>query len=138
MWNLPLQTHRYFIEALGGMHLETMLYLQFTKFIQSINIGIKEAPIYLLNIIKDDTNTITGRNIREILNSTNENNIFNLKLSKIREHKFCEVPENEKWRINFIKELTNVKLKNLEINFTKNEELTRKEIDAIIEIISTM
>ena len=52
--------------------------------------------------------------------------------------KFCELPENEKWRINFIKELTNVKLKNLEINFTNNEEFTRKEIDAIIEMISTM
>ena len=98
----------------------------------------QRSTIYLLNIIKDDTNTITGRNIHEILNSTNENNIFNLKLSKIRKHKFCELPENEKWRINFIKELTNVKLKNLEINFTNNEEFTRKEIDAIIEIISTM
>ena len=138
MWNLPLQTHRYFIEALGGMHLKTMLYLRFAKFIQSMNIGIKDAPIYLLNIIKDNTDTITGRNIREILNCTNEVNIFKLKLSKLRKHKFCELPEHEKWRINMIKELTNVKLKNLEINFTNNEDLTTKEIDAIIENICTM
>ena len=64
--------------------------------------------------------------------------VFKLKLSKLRKHKFCELPEHEKWRINMIKELTNVKLKNLEINFTNNEDLTTKEIDAIIENICTM
>ena len=43
MWDLPLQTHRYFIEPLGGTHLQTMLYTRFTKFIQSISNGMKKS-----------------------------------------------------------------------------------------------
>ena len=58
----------YLIEPLGGTHLETMLFTRYTKFNQLIFTGIKEAPIYLINIIKNNTNTITGRNITEILN----------------------------------------------------------------------
>ena len=106
--------------------------------VTSINSGIKEAPIYLLNLIKNNTDTITGRNIREILNITNENNIMNLNIDKLRKHKFSELPENEKWRITMIKELTNIKLKNLQVKFTNDQELSIKEIDSMIENIATM
>ena len=88
-----------------------MLFTRFTKFIQSIVTGIKEAPIYLLNLIKNNTDTITGRNIREILNRTNKRDIFNVNISELKKQKFCELPENEKWRVNLIKELTNIKMK---------------------------
>lgn len=94
--------------------------------------------IYLLNLIKNNTDTITGRNIREILNITNENNIMNLNIAKLRKHKFSELPENETWRITMIKELTNIKLKNLQVKFTNDQELSIKEIDAMIENIATM
>ena len=138
MWDLPLQTHRYLIEELGGIHLETMLFLRFTKFIQSINSGIKEAPIYLLNIIKNNTNTITGRNIKEVLNRTNENDIFNVKLAELKKEKFFDLPQNEKWRPNLIKELTNIKMKSLKVNFTNGEELKKDEINDLIDIVATM
>ena len=36
MWRLPCNTHRYFIEPLGGCHAKTMIYCRFVKFIQSI------------------------------------------------------------------------------------------------------
>ena len=48
MWDLPLKTHRHFIEALGGMHAKTMLYTRFTKFIQQVRNNKKEAFVYLL------------------------------------------------------------------------------------------
>ena len=138
MWNLSLETHRYLIEPLGGTHLQTMLYSRFTKYIQSINTGIKDAPIYLLNLIKNDTNTITGRNIKEILNLTNKNNIFDVKISDIKKCKFREMPENEKWRTNILKELTNIRMKNLEVNFDNGEALTKNEIDKMLFSIATM
>ena len=70
MRNLPL----------GGVHLKTLLYYRFTKFIQSINTGIKYAPIYLNNFIKNNTNTITGSNIKDIFNVTNNKNMFDVKI----------------------------------------------------------
>ena len=138
MWDLPLQTHRYLIEALGGIHLETMLFLRFTKFIQSINSGIKEAPIYLLDMIKNNTNTITGRNVKEVLNRTNEIDIFNVKLAELKKEKFFELPQNEKWRTNLIKELSNIKMKTLRVNFINGEEFKKDEINDFIDIVATM
>ena len=138
MWDLPLQTHRYFIEPLGGTHLQTMLYTRFTKFIHSINNGIKDAPIYLLHLIKDNTDNITGRNIREILNVTNESNISNVTVSKLKEKKFSELPKNEDWRIKLVKELTNIKMKNLGVCFNNGDELSKKEINDMIFFTTTM
>ena len=48
--------------------------------------------------------------------------------------------ENEnKWKIGIIKELTDVKQNNLVIEFQGGEDkLTRKEIQAMIDLISTM
>ena len=105
MWNLPLKTHRFLIEPLGGKHLKTMLYSRFTNFVHSIQNGIKEAPIYLLDLIKNNTNTITGRNIKEILYKTDESDMPKVNISELNKKiRFCEFPDNEKWRINLIKE----------------------------------
>ena len=49
MWDLPRQTHRKFIESLGGVHAKTMIYTRFIKFIQSIMNGEKKAPISRLS-----------------------------------------------------------------------------------------
>ena len=137
MCHVHLNTHKYLIEPLGGKHLKTMLYSRYTKFVQSIHGGIKDAPIYLLELIKHNTNTITGRNVKKILYEIDETDISKVNLSKINKQiKFCEIPENEKWRINLIKELTNVKLNNLHIQFDNNGELTNENIDDIIYSIA--
>ena len=115
-----------------------MLCSRLTKFVQSINTGIKDAPIYLLNLIKNNTNTITGSNIKEILNVTNRTNIFEVKLSDIKKLKFYEIPEEERWRIDILKELTNIRMKNLELNFDNEVELNKDEIDDMLSSIATM
>ena len=69
---------------------------------------------------------------------TNESNIFNVKISKLKEQKFSELPENEAWRINAVKELTNIKMKNLSVCFDNGDELSKKEIDDMIFFITTM
>ena len=58
MWDIPIQSHRYLMESLGGTHLKTMLYTRFIKFIRSIKSGNKIAAKLLLEMIKDNTETI--------------------------------------------------------------------------------
>ena len=87
--------------------------------------------------IKGNTDTITGRNVKEILNVTNNTNIFDVKVSDIKKIKFCEIPEDERWRTNILKELTNIKMKNLEVNFDNEEGLSRNEIDDMLLYITT-
>ena len=67
MWNLPRESHKFLIEPLGGTHAKVMIYSRFIKFLQNIqNKCEKKSANYLLQLIKKDTTTVTGRNLRHI------------------------------------------------------------------------
>ena len=141
MWNLPRETHRIFIEPLGGTHAKTMLFTRFHKFVQSIMKGKKAAPIYLLETIKKNTQTITGRNIRLILNETEKRKIEDVTIEDLKDKiKLKEIPENEIWKVNFIKELTDVKQNILFISSSednKEDFFTKTEIESILADLAT-
>ena len=134
MWNLPRQAHRIFIEPLGGIHAKTMLYTRFLKFIDSIWRGTKLAPIYLLETIKNNTQTITGRNIRLILNETEKRHIEEVTINELKEKiKLKPLPEEEEWKVTCIKELTNVKQNKFCIEDDQgNDFFSKKELDFLI------
>ena len=108
MWGLPLSTHRYLIEPLGGTHAKTMIHSRFLKFIQSIKKNKKLAPYYLLEKIKDDVNTITGKNIKYVLGNNSKDvfktNVENFKMNQV----FCQLDEKHAWRVGFVKEITSL------------------------------
>ena len=139
MWNLPRETHRSFIEPLEGVHAKTMLYSRFVKFVQSITKGNKLAPIYLLESIKNNTQTVTGRNIKLILQDLNQRNIEKVKLEDIKsEIRLATMNQNENWKIMTLKELTNVKHKMMYISDDNDEDFfTSKEIEIMINDIAT-
>ena len=101
--------------------------------------GKKSAPIYLLEVIKKNTQTITGRNIRLILNETEKRKIEDVTIEDIKnEIKLKTIPENETWKVNLIKELTNVKQNILYISNDNEEDFfTTPEIEAIIVELAT-
>ena len=70
MWGLPLASHRYFIEALGGTHARTMMFTRFISFVQSIMKSQKFLAILLLQKVCLNVETVTGHNIRYILSET--------------------------------------------------------------------
>ena len=137
MWNLPMQSHRYLIKPLGGTHLKTMLYYRFLKFIKSIETGHKLTAKVLLEIIKDNTETITGRNMKKILMETDQSNISNIDSKTLTKFKFSELPETEEWRINIIKELTDIKQGNLSLDFDNDEGMKSDEIENILAFLTT-
>ena len=77
MWDLPLNTHRRFIEPLGGPHAQAMS--NYVRFIQSIRNCNKLVVIYLLEKVRSYLETMTGSNIRHILDQVEEDDIFKIK-----------------------------------------------------------
>ena len=76
---------------------------------QSIKKGRKSAPYYLLEKIKDNTNTITGRNLKHIFGHE-KIDIFDVNPSLFKKSlTFSQVDKDNIWKINTIKELTNIK-----------------------------
>ena len=136
MWNLPLNAHRYLIEQLSGTHARTMLICQYVKFLRSIKKSPKLAVQLLFQKLCANVNTVTGRNIRYVLDATNYESVEDIDLSKVKKNmKFCEVEEHDVWKGDFIKEMVNVKHNVLSIcdsSFFEDEEL-----DFIIDYLST-
>ena len=111
MWDLPLSTHRNLIEPLSGTHAETMLLSRYAMFIQSLRKTSRVAVQFLLQVVSKDMNTVTGRNIRHVLTKSNSQDIFSMNVKKFKEnHEFAPLPPDQKWKPQFIKELTDLKI----------------------------
>ena len=105
---------------------------------KSLSIYNKPAVKYLYEKIKADTRTVTGKNIREILMETNSDCIEDIKVQNIKKHlSFKQIADEDKWKLNILKELVNVKQNNMEINFDDGENFSFNDIDDMINYITT-
>ena len=86
MYSLPRNTHRYFVEPVSGIpHIKSVLIKNFLNFIEQIKESKKTVPKVLLNTIKNNVNSVTGSNLRCIMQLVNVENIdeLNPKHSKL-------------------------------------------------------
>ena len=111
MWGLPLHAHRYLIEELGGQHAQSMMILRYVKFLQSITRSPKNCVQFLLHKVIGNAESITGKNVAFIMRKTR----FKFDLLTVAPNmlknklKFSELHENNIWRVNMIREITNIK-----------------------------
>ena len=76
MFDLPWATHRYYMEPLTGQeHVRKTLVKRYLSFIQKILGSKKSALVSLLNLVKNDTRTTTGSNLRWIMLEASKVNI---------------------------------------------------------------
>ena len=77
--------------------------------IKQINRSQKLLPKQLLNCIRNDTNSITGSNIRRILLLTRKSSLEEVSEQDIDKLAYEEVDEKDKWRVSIIRELLDCK-----------------------------
>ena len=132
-YDLPYQTHRYLVEPVSGhMHLKKMLIRRFLSFLKQISRSPKTIPKQLLNSIQADTRSITGSNIRRILLLTKKENIDQISDRDIDGIIYAEILEDDKWRVDLIKEVTDVKFGQSTI-----EGFTLEECEEILQFACT-
>ena len=79
-YDLPRQTHRYFVEAISGQkHLKSVLIKRFLNFIEQIKECPKDIVNHLLRNIEYDVGSVTGSNLRNIMHLLNKESIKDLK-----------------------------------------------------------
>ena len=134
---LPYAAHKYLIEPLSGQHAFTMLISRYVKFLQSARKSPKIAVQYLLQKVLRNCNTLTGKNVRFVLDKTGGQDIFKVNPLDIKKNlKFSSLSNENAWRINFVKELTNLKQNSLSLDMHENS-LTIEELDEILDYICT-
>ena len=133
MFDLPIQTHRFIIEPISQTkHLKSVLMERFLSFLMQIEKSTKKVPKQLLAFIKNDVRSSTGSNLRNILLLTDKSNIDDLRKDHIREIKYQDVDPTNEWKIGFIKEITDVKFNQLEV-----ENFSKEELEEILDFLCT-
>ena len=103
MLRLDRTTHRYLIEPLSNTrHIKISLMERFRNFSEKLSTSSKTAVKYLHYSVKNDCRSITGMNTRRNLLTNHQTN----KNGKIQ---FVPIPPNQQWRINFIKDLLDIR-----------------------------
>ena len=137
---VAVQAHRYLVEQLGGEHALTMVVTRYIKFLQSILKSPKLAVQMMIQKVWKNVETVTGRNIRFILDRIGHGcDIFSINPNWVKKKvKFCEISEENKWRVNLIKEIVDINQKVLDIkNNGEDEFLSKEQLNDIINFVST-
>ena len=112
-------------------HLKKTLCKRYLNFIESIKSSKKIALKNLFKVVKDDCRSVTGRNLLGIRLLVNKQNGDALVPSDAMNIKYHEIPEEQAWRVGFVKELTDVKFGELCV-----DRFSRKELNAILNYTS--
>ena len=81
----------------------------FLNFINSIRNSAKHVLRQLLSLSKDDVRTTTGQNLRNILLLTNKQHVDDLRPGIGDGIEYHQIGEEDVWRINMVKEITDLK-----------------------------
>ena len=110
-----------------------MLVARFVKFLQNVKKSPKLAAQFLLQKVLNNVNTVSPRNVRMIKDMTGHGqDILSINPTWLRKKiKFCEIGEQEKWRVNFIKEITNNNKMMLKLPATEDED--SEQLNEILE-----
>ena len=120
-YEVPPTTHRYLIEPLSGMlHAKSMLCTRLVKFTEQLSRSRKPVVNLLTMLSKGDRRTTLGKNLGKIRMDLGG---LEPSCNNIRKHmSYFAVPEEELWRISFLKELQEVSRKERYVENISDEE----------------
>ena len=131
MYNLPLETHRYFVEPISRKpHARNMIMKRFLRFTELIMKSNKKSLIHVFKMIRSDVQSVTGNNLRKMMIMTGKSDIEDLCADDISKAEYAPIHLDEKWRIDLLDELIDVKHGN-----SKVENLNNDEIDDLIQFV---
>ena len=109
-----------------------MLIKRFLSFIEHLKKSPKIVAGKLLKTIQNDTSSITGSNLRNIMLLVKKTSIDNLNPTDSDIIKYWPVEEENKWKIDIAKELLEVRSGNMEL-----ENFKSKEVQEMLSFICT-
>ena len=124
MFDLPKETHCYLLEPITERkHLKFVLLKRLINFKKQVMNCDKNLLKTMFQICEHDSRSITGSNLRKLMLLCDKSSISDIHSSDIDILSYREIPQEEAWRIETIKELIEIKTDpdNLLPNFPKEE-----------------
>ena len=138
MWESPHYSHKYFIEPLGGVHARNMLQSRYVSFLKSAKKSFKLTVLLLLQLVRDNLETVTGANIRHILTDAGQDDVFKMKISDMRNKVNFPIEHQNEWKVQFVREITDVQKNVRNIESDENGHFTDDELRDILNFVTTV
>ena len=122
MFQLPLETHRYFICPISGSrHLRFILLKRFISFAKKCEVSPKKTARHLFNVVQKDVQSITGSNIRNILLLLEKENFSHVVPNDTLSLEYHKVENENKWKIGLLEELIEIRHRHLSVDLNQEE-----------------
>ena len=106
MMDLPWDTHRGLIEPISRTsHIKRLLIKNFLQFITKLKTSTKPLLTTLLEAIKYDTRSTTGKNLRGIMLLCNKNCIDDISMNDIDNFQYFPRPEDDEWKTEMLNQM---------------------------------
>ena len=133
MYDLPYATHRYFVQPVSEKpHARNLLLGGFLRFVKQVEQSAKSVPRNLLNLVKKDTRSTTGSNLRNILLMTTTHLIEEVEFNDIKHLEYAPTKLQDVWKIASVREIVDIKA-----GMKTVENLTYDELEEILEFLCT-
>ena len=133
MMELPLRTHRYLLEpVVRENHLKLLLAKLFLGIINQVEKSPKSCMVQLLNKVKYDVRSTTGKNLRMLMFLTQRSNVDEIGREDYKKIDYHKINESEQWRISIIEEIIDIKYNQLDV-----EGFEAEEIEEILNFVCT-
>ena len=110
MMDLPWDTHRGLIEPISRTsHIKRLLIKNFLQFITKLKTSTKPLLTTLLEAIKYDTRSTTGKNLRGIMLLCNKNCIDDISMNDIDNFQYFPRPEDDEWKTEMLNQMVDEK-----------------------------
>jgi hypothetical protein len=119
-FDLPFATHRYILQDIVSLpHVRTCLIRRFIKFYSTLKDCSKLEVRNLFDIQRFDFRSSFGSNCRNLCQEFNAIQVDNISREEVDMP--IKTPVTERWRIPFIKELTDIKYGSFHVDLTSND-----------------
>ena len=139
VFNVPRNTHRYFIEELSNCkHIMSIIFQRYLGFMSSLLNSKKHCLSALARLVLNDEGSLSSQNIETISKKANLKNILTLSPKVVADAVvYSEVPAEEEWRIDLLRELIAIQRNEVDLDFGELPPFSKSEIEDLIEIVAT-
>ena len=128
--SLPRNTHRYWMDVLGGVHISTQIRANMIGFHRKVRYNTKMITRLIYQKSKDDITNSIGSNLRELKTTALKNRLIGKKddildlAPKIFKQniKYEDFPTDEGYRINMLNELIIIRDREIMMNNLEFED----------------
>ena len=132
MLGLPQNTHRYLVQPLAnGVHVKQVFARRFLNFCEKLSKSKKAVVRDTFEKTKFNIKTTTGKNLAELGHLLNKS-VKDLSPSDAGNIVFAKVDDENQYKIDFIKEIIDVKHGNLEV-----DGFSQDELEELLEFLCT-